>query len=124
MSLLNAIQHAQVLAGEAVVVAHLEQQGLIPPSDPPRMVVCAAHRSLATGTVILGIRHGDAFMAQQMTANAPEWGEGFEQGFVDQFSVFMTREEAWPVALAANQIRRRVGEAPQGAAQLWSVNLY
>ena len=44
-----------------------------------------------------------------------------EQGFVDQFGVFLTREEAWDVASKAGQIVRRVGG---DGGCLYSENLY
>jgi hypothetical protein len=48
-------------------------------------------------------------------------GSAWEQGFIDQHGVFMTREEAWIVAEAACQIIRRVGG---DGARLYSENLY
>jgi hypothetical protein len=44
-----------------------------------------------------------------------------EQGFIDQFGVFMTREEAYVVAKAAGQIKYRCG-GDDGV--LFSENLY
>ena len=72
-----------------------------------RRVVCAAIRNDA-GDVILGIRHYSHDMLVQI-ANRVD-GESFkhrhdaDQGFVDQYGVYMTREEAFDVAAAANQI--------------------
>jgi len=76
---------------------------------PVRRVVCAAIRA-ANGDLLLGIRHYSEDMHRQI-----HWrkdGERFEhrldedQGFVDQFGVWMGREEAYLVALGAGQIVR------------------
>lgn len=72
-----------------------------------RRVVCAAIRS-SSGSVLLGIRHYSADMHTQIGARMD--GEMFEhrhdedQGFVDQHGVYMSREEAYVVALGAGQI--------------------
>jgi len=74
-------------------------------------VVCAANRD-PDGTIHLGLRHFDQFMRSNRFA---------EQGFVDNKGNFLTREEAWEVATATNQILRRVG-GDEG--KLFSENLY
>ena len=47
-----------------------------------------------------------------------------EQGFIDRFSKFHNREEAWKIAEAAGQIRRRVGGDTINGGTLFSENLY
>lgn len=92
-----------------------------------RRVVCAAIRSPAG--VLLGIRHYSADMHRQIAARAD--GEQFkhrldeDQGFVDQHGVFMSREEAYQVALAAGQIVRpyACGHGLNGP-KLYSEGLY
>lgn len=87
-----------------------------------RRVVCAANRD-ASGLVIIGARHWDAFMHAQ--ADSQPWVAGcHEQGFIDQHGVFMDRREAWQVATAANQIIRRVGGDDADGGTLYSENLY
>jgi len=72
-----------------------------------RRVVCAAIRS-SDGDVLIGIRHYSKDMHQQIKARHD--GKKFlrrhdpDQGFVDQYGVYMTREEAFEVAKAANQV--------------------
>ncbi len=83
----------------------------------PQRVVCAANRNTVTGEIILGIRHWDNFMHSLIKDKQYQ----YEQGFVDQRGVFLTREEAWAVAVEANQIIRRVG-GDDGV--LYSENLY
>ena len=91
-----------------------------------RLIVCAAIRK--SGHVICGARHMDNLMREQIRAmfdgrpNAlkANWG-GWEQGFVDNMGVFLTREEAWEVANAAGQIRLRCGG---DNGRLFSENLY
>ena len=72
-----------------------------------RRVVCAAIRA-ADGDVLLGIRHYSADMHAQIHARRD--GEKFkrrhdqDQGFVDQWGKYMTREEAYQVALDSGQV--------------------
>ncbi len=89
----------------------------------PRVVVCAANRY--EDTIILGARHWDTSMHRignkLKTVLAHPSSASWEQGFIDQFGVFMTREEAWIVAEAAGQIKYRVGG---DGIKLYSENLY
>ena len=77
------------------------------PSRTERRVVCAAIRS-KTGNVLLGVRHYSGDMRTQIQCRFD--GEMFEhrhdedQGFVDQHGTYMSREEAYQVAIAAGQI--------------------
>lgn len=76
--------------------------------DKPRRVVCAAIRN-AQEHVLLGVRHYSADMHTQINLRSD--GASFrhrrheDQGFVDQYGVYMSREEAYKVADAAGQIR-------------------
>ncbi len=79
-----------------------------------RRVVCAALRSKTHDIIVCGPRHWDNL------CRAPS-KDGWEQGFVDQRGTFMTREEAWVVALEAGQIIRRVGG---DGSRLFSENIY
>jgi hypothetical protein len=82
-----------------------------------RWVVCAAMRN-KDGVIVTGARHFDSVM-RQWFIRKPTWFERIflrkkfvrdtdwyscEQGFIDQFGVFMDRREAWKVAQAAGQI--------------------
>lgn len=87
-----------------------------------RRVVCAANK-FPDGTLILGARHWDPLMRatfKKLYADRHESGLE-QQGFVDQYQNFMTREEAWIVAMEAGQIIHRVG-GDEGC--LYSENLY
>lgn len=90
-----------------------------------RLVVCAAVK-LPDGFVVVGIRHFSPDMRASLAKMfGDDWHQtvkaaGKEQGFVDQWGVFMDREEAWKVAEAANQIRFNV--SCEGT--LYSENLY
>lgn len=96
-------------------------------AQKPRRVVCAANRH--GGYLLIGARHWDAQMRAQ-AQNVPEHIHPFhadwEQGFIDQYEKFMTREEAWLVAEAAGQIRYRCGGdmSSEGVGKLYSENLY
>lgn len=91
---------------------------------PPRLVVCAASRRAETDHIVIGARHYDARMREQMerAGGLVKW-RGCEQGFIDQRGAFMTREEAWKVAEAAGQIRRRCGGDTASGGTLFSENL-
>ncbi len=89
------------------------------PDKPIRMVVCAANRlpylHLPEDEVgfylVLGPRHFSPTMHLHIDAmvtagcgTRADW-RGSKQGFIDQWGQFMTREEAWTVAVAAGQVR-------------------
>lgn len=84
--------------------------------EKPRVVVCAAIRCVYSKQLYgVGPRHfGPGF---HMSGD----GQHMEQGFIDQFGVFMTREEAYVVAKAAGQIKYRCGGDD---GRLFSENLY
>lgn len=87
--------------------------------DPSQVVVCAAIRSVY-GVLICGARHFDNVMREQIKLlGLPS--TNWEQGFIDQKGQFLTREEAWKIAIYANQIVKRVG-GDEG--RLFSENLY
>lgn len=82
-----------------------------------RRIVSAAQRNSA-GRVLMSVRHMDhnfwrAVLGLPDSADLPvgtpfpeaiqEW-QGAEQGFVDNRGNFLTREEAWPIAMAARQV--------------------
>lgn len=86
-----------------------------------RRVVCAALRC-ANGRIICGARHFDPIMRAQITAS-----EGYgvwrlaDQGFIDNFGRFLSREAAHQIAWEQDQIRHRCGG---DAKRLFSENLY
>lgn len=100
--------------------------------DRQRRIVSAA-MLMHDGAIITGIRH----FSPEMRATLKRcYGAGLrifgrwwikpyhlhvkEQGFVDQFGVFLNREDAWVVAEQAGQILRRVATP----GELYSENLY
>lgn len=93
-----------------------------------RRVVCSAIRA-ADGTLLLGIRHYSRDMHEQIAKRKD--GEKFkhrldeDQGFVDQWGKFMTREEAYRIAELSGQIIRpgHCGEGLNGL-KLYSEGLY
>lgn len=74
---------------------------------PQRRVVCSAIRA-DDGSVLLGLRHYSQDMHDQLQVRNDRskflHRSGDDQGFVDQSGVYMTRQEAYAVALAAGQI--------------------
>lgn len=92
-----------------------------------RMVVCSASRD-KNEILTVSPRHYDPTMHKQIQYridHGDEWEKSeVEQGFIDQFGVFMDRREAWKVALAADQIRYRCGGDTTNGGMLYSENLY
>lgn len=87
-------------------------------NSKPRVVVCAAIRN-KQGKVVCGARHYDSVM-RQIFIRKPNWFErvilrktfvkdkawySCEQGFIDQFGVYMDRQEAYQVAMDAGQVK-------------------
>jgi hypothetical protein len=90
-----------------------------------RRVVCAAIKN-SNDEIILGARHFDPIMHQQLKQiieHNENWDDHSQitQGFIDQWGIFMTREEAFEVASATGQIIRQCGGDKQ---RLFSENLY
>lgn len=84
-----------------------------------RRVVCAAIRK--NGFMALGPRHFDRVMHDQI-GELPFPMRDAEEGFIDQWGRFMTREEAFEVASAAGQIRQKTGNL--SSRELFSEDLY
>lgn len=86
-------------------------------------IVCAAIK-MKDGTVICGPRHFDDIMRNQLMRNQlvwnPEWNRA-EQGFVNQYGVFLTREKAYQIAEKNGQIIRDIGYKGN---KLFSEHLY
>lgn len=88
-------------------------------------IVCAAIRNVESGLVLAGARHFDTVMVCVVRyLKEREHLFDWEQGFIDQFGNFLTRQEAWTVAEAAGQIdiERNGGEHSRGT--LYSEGLY
>lgn len=93
-----------------------------------RRVVCAAIRA-ADGSLLLGVRHYSRDMHEQIRQRRDGhcWVHRHEddQGFVDQYGVFMSREEAYRVAEAAGQITHpEACRHGQNGPKLYSEGLY
>jgi len=95
-----------------------------------RRVVCAAIRA-ADGSLLLGIRHYSRDMHEQIAMRRDGYKFLYrldeDQGFVDQHCEWMSREEAYRVALNAGQLDvsryERVGHGLNGP-RLYSEGLY
>lgn len=93
------------------------KNGLIKPAS---RVVCAANRNKDSGRIICGARHWDNIMRSQKF-ESESWG-GWDQGFINQFGEFLTRQEAWIVANEQCQVRHVCYEGQKEI--LYSENLY
>lgn len=94
-----------------------------------RFVVCAACRY--GDLIICGARHFDKVMHSQIRQMREDKLFDFEaagraeQGFIDQYGVFMSREEAFEVAKAAGQLNvRRLKTPYPESTELFSEDLY
>lgn len=90
-------------------------------SDKPEsIIVCAAMRK--ENRIVCGARHYDAIMREQINhSEGARFWLGCEQGFIDQFGNFLTREDSLVIAKKNNQIRRRCGG---DETRLYSESLY
>ena len=87
----------------------------------PKYIVCAAIRR--DGHIVCGARHFDGIMRSQLAQMGQNAGVYWEQGFIDNFGKFYTREEALKLALEMGQIRR-TGGGFDLSKELFSENLY
>jgi hypothetical protein len=82
-----------------------------------RRVVCAAIRA-ANGDILVGVRHysQDMHYRIQDSANGRRFENRFDenQGFVNSWGEYLTREEAYIVARHNNQIIRETPFTQQG----------
>ena len=81
--------------------------------EPPeiRRVVCSAARY--GNMVIAGVRHFDPVMGNVAGAIDPANLFDWEQGFLDNRSEFLSRNDALVVAVAANQVVKKHGRADE-----------
>lgn len=97
-------------------------------TEKKRRVVCAAIRA-SDGALLLGVRHYSKDMRDQISMRIDSAAfrnrHDEDQGFVDQHGVFMSREEAYKVALSAGQIvyPEACGQGLDGP-KLYSEGLY
>jgi hypothetical protein len=63
-------------------------------------IVCAASRNRDSNRIITGARHFDKVMSMQIQ---PDDTRSWEQGFIDQYGDFHTREEAMKIVKANGQ---------------------
>lgn len=99
-----------------------------------RRVVCAANKIKATGLIVCGARHYDSVMHPilALTKSSKDGlycNSDIEQGFINTWGEFLTREEAWLVAWTNDQIIRLVGNQKSEdlgvyGTELYSENLY
>jgi hypothetical protein len=71
-----------------------------------RRVSMAAN--IVDGRLIVGNRHFCPLMQMQIDSLKLDYRKhhtGYDQGFVDQWGIYMSREEAWGVAKARGQIK-------------------
>lgn len=79
----------------------------LPNFNEIRRVSMAAN--IVGGHLIVGNRHFCPLMGMQIELMGLKYKEhngGVDQGFVDQWGIYMSREEAWEVAKKAGQIKQ------------------
>lgn len=87
--------------------------------DDARIIVCAANR-MPDGHLLVGARHWDSLMCEQADKLGYKGGKE-EQGFIDQFGVFHTREAAMKIVENNGQVLKRPVDTYD---TLYSENLY
>jgi len=75
-------------------------------TKPEPIIVCAAIKNKTTGVIICGARHYDPLMRHiiSLMPDSQDW-ISTEQGFIDQYGVFHSREDAHMIARRAGQIK-------------------
>ena len=83
------------------------------------VIVCAAIRHRETGVIIASPRHFDmiAVGVIEVIGKPLEYWADAEQGFIDQFGTFYSREDARVIAL-------EMGKKPELKGTLFSEDLY
>lgn len=95
-------------------------------TDGKRRVVCAAIRHRTSGDIILGPRHFDLTMHAQIENYKlifEEWNKA-EQGFIDTWGTFLTREEALQRAIECEQLGPHNPKKCYPPHKLFSEDLY
>jgi hypothetical protein len=100
----------------------------MPIEDLNRRIVCAAIRA-ANGDILLGIRHYSQDMGYAIDRDPDgirfENRHGDDQGFANSWGQYLTRKEAYLVAVHNNQIIKQVDpEKGYLPGHLYSENLY
>lgn len=94
------------------------EQNITPPKE---MVVCAANK-LPDGTVICGARHWDSIMNDVADKLNVSSRARAEEGFINQWGIFLSRKEALEIVKKNNQ---RFDEERNGCTdELYSEGLY
>lgn len=94
------------------------ENGLVKPAE---IIVCAANK-LPNEVILCGARHWDHIMCAQADAMGVRGGDE-EQGFINQFGEFRTREEAMQIVLKNGQ-RFDIDRNGGGDKYLFSEGLY
>ncbi|EKD22635.1 MAG: hypothetical protein ACD_84C00030G0001 [uncultured bacterium] len=86
-----------------------------------KRIVCAAVKH-PSGSMLVGPRHYDHIMQRQAMTNRVAFNEHeCICGFLNQDGEFLTREQAWVVAVSAKQIIRKFTD---DEGRLFSEHLY
>lgn len=93
------------------------------------LIICAANFYPTLGKIVLGIRHCDEFMSDEIEDiyfAYPKMPKEI-QGFITNKKRFVDRKEAMKIAIENNQIKRLVGNQTKNNLinqELFSENLY
>lgn len=106
-----------------IVLNEANMNPVQPMESLPELIVCSAAKNPLTGEVYISLRHGDDYFWQHHDS---QYGDkvscmDYEQGFITNKHRFVSREEAYEIALANSQIRRL---CPTGSKRLYSEMLY
>lgn len=87
-------------------------------------IICAANRNPKTGQIIKGHRHFDSYMQHKFKFYALESLEFTDQGFIDMYNNFVSREEALKIAKDNGQYLNLKGLGNPDSDELYSEALY
>lgn len=110
----------------AIVLSNYRTRRKEPTAQP--VIVCAAVRSTASEAIHASPRHFDSIGASSIRNSTNpldlEQEVEWEEGFLDQFGTFYSRQAAWVIAVNACQIIHRCGGDEADGGTLYSENLY
>ena len=96
-----------------------------PEDSLPELIVCAANKDPETQVVYPCVRHGCEIFWGLIDAQFPHGSKKvmhFEQGFLTNKYRFVSRAEAWDIAIKQNQIKKSL--PCDNSKRLYSEHLY
>lgn len=87
-------------------------------------IICAAIRDPKSGKVIKGFRHFDCHMRHKIEYLKLKYEDFTEEGFIDKYGEYKTREEALKIVKMSGQYLILEGLGNPDSTELYSEGLY